>query len=347
VVADERCDDSLADDRRAAAVAYLESTYPNGATPGASVLVTCEGETVFAYNAGMADIEWQQPISSNTRFRLGSISKPLTAVAVLQLVEQGRIELDTQISAYVPNLPDYMRAVTVRQLLSHTSGLPDILLTPALLPLARDWVSVQQVIGMQGKTPPRFAPGEQYDYSNFNYVLIAALIEAVEETSYGDFMDEDVFSRLGLLRSSYDSRLSILPERAQGYDTSPFGELLHSENIDASHTSAAGALLSSANDLGTWASLLMSGELLQADTLAEAWTATVLPNGEATSYGLGFNIAIENSRRVIWHNGLSSGFQAAFSMYPDHGLVVIVLSNSFYLPNTTAAMDRVAAIVLE
>ena len=198
-VADEQCaKGALPENQAAKARTYLARTYPTGDNPGVSVLVACDGETLFAFNNGMANIEWRQPISSSTSFRLGSISKPLTAVAILQLAEQGKVELDAPIADYVPLLPQYMRPVTVRQLMNHTSGLPDILLTPTLLPLARDWVSIRQVIEMQANTPPRFASGERFDYFNFNYVLLAALIEAVTDTAHVDYMDNDVFQSLGL-----------------------------------------------------------------------------------------------------------------------------------------------------
>ncbi len=323
----------------------LASRYPDGEGPGAAVVVACDGTVLLSHNSGMANVEWRQPISGTTSFRVGSISKPLTAVAVLQLAERGAVDLDEPVSTYVPLLPDYMRPVTVRQLLSHTSGLPDILLTPSLLPLARDWVSVHQVIDMQAATPPRQAPGLAFDYSNFNYVLLTALLEAVTDTPYPEYMDR-TFASLGLTRSRYDARRSILPERAQGYETNAFGALVNSENIDMSHAAAAGALLSSAGDLARWSHLLVTGALLTPETLAEAWSPRALPDGSTPSYGLGFNVSRENGRRVVWHNGLASGFQAAFSIYPDHGLVVVVLSNGFHLPNTTESMDAVADIVL-
>lgn len=343
--AEEQCStDGLSEQQAREAHKYLSSSYPDGSNPGAAVLITCNGKTIFTHNGGMANIEWQQPISSNTLFRLGSISKPLTAVAILQLVEQGKINLDNPVSDYVALLPKYMRPVTVRQLMNHTSGLPDILLTPALLPLARDWVSKSQIIGMQANTPVRSAPGEKFEYSNFNYILLAALIEFVTDTKYSDYMDVNVFQALGMTRSHYDARRSILTERAQGYEKNRFGRLLNSENIDMSHASAAGALLSSANDLSKWSHLLISGILLKPETRKQAWSLQPIPNAQSSNYGLGFNIAKENGRRVIWHNGLASGFQAAFSMYPDHGLIVIVLSNGFHLPNTTKAMDQIADI---
>lgn len=345
--ATERCSAlNSAEQQQLEANDFLESQYPNGDNPGVSVLVSCDGETIYSFNSGMANIEWRQPVSSSTSFRVGSISKPLTAVAILQLVEHGRLDLDRPISDYVTLLPGYMQPVTARQLMSHTSGLPDILLTPSLLPLARDWVALRQVIEMQAKTPPRGDPGQAYEYSNFNYVLLAALIEAVTGLPYDEYMDER-FEPLGLHRTHYDRRRSILPARAQGYELSPFGEILHSENIDMSHASAAGALLSSPEDLSRWTHLLLSGKLLQPETLEEAWSAQELPNGATSSYGLGFNVGEEFGRRVIWHTGLASGFQAAWSVYPEEGLSVVVLSNGFHLPNPTQTMDRVAEMFLK
>lgn len=345
-VADRCSATGPSDEQRLAARTLLTDRYPDGPNPGVSVLASCDGKALFSFNSGMANIEWKQPIGSSTSFRVGSISKSLTAVAILQLVESGRIELDRPISSYVPLLPEYMRPVTVRQLMSHTSGLPDILLTPALLPLARDWVALSQIIGMQGKTPPREEPGQSFEYSNFNYVLLAALIESVTGTPYGEYMEQRVFEPRGLHRTHYDRRRAILAERAEGYELSLFGELLHSENIDMSHASAAGALLSSTENLALWTHLLLSGELLAPETLEAAWSGQELPDGTTTAYGLGFNLGEQFGRRVIWHTGLASGFQAAWSVYPDEGLSVIVLANGFHLPNPTKAMDQVAEILL-
>ena len=326
---------------------YLEGSYPDGNSPGVSVLIACQGQTVFGYNSGMANIEWGQPVSSDTSFRVGSISKPLTAVAILQLVEQGKVDLDRPISQYVPLLPDYMREVTVRQLMSHTSGLPDILLTPVLAPLARDWVAKRQVIGLQALTPPRSTPGEKFEYSNFNYVLLAALIEYTTGAGYGDYMNNEVFAPLGMTRSHYDARREIILERAQGYDLTPFGRLLNSENVDMSHASAAGALLSSANDLRRWAHLLMSGKLIEPETLESAWTPQAVEVGGPTRYGLGFNITVENGRRVIWHTGMASGAQCALSMFPENGLTISACANSLQLPRTGKATDRIAEIFFQ
>ena len=312
--------------------------------PGAAYVVSKDGEILASGGVGIADMEWSLKITDETVFRLGSISKTITAVAVLQLAEQGLIDLDLAIAAYVPDLPTQMGAVTMRQLMSHRSGLAEHVWNPDILPFVWQPVTTQQMIDLQKNMPIDFKPGEQYNYVNFNYLVVAHVIEQVTGQTYVDFVN-DHFAAQAMPNSHYDWHDTIIPGRAEFYDKRD-GAILNSQEVDLTHVSAAGALMSSAKDMAHWAQLLVDGELISAIALREAWTAAPLPNGTSTKYGLGFNVGELAGEKLIWHNGLTPGSQSAFSIAPDQGLFVAVLSNGFYLPNSTNLIDEMMTIMI-
>ena len=325
-----------------AATQAAETYDANG--PGAAYVISKNGEILASGGVGIADMEWGLKISDDTVFRLGSISKTITAVTVLQLVENGLIDLDQMISAYAPQLPDQMGAVTMRQLMSHRSGLAEHAWNPDLLPFIWQPVTTQQMIDLQKDLPIDFAPGEQYAYVNFNYVVVAHVIEKVTGQTYVEFIN-DRFAAQAMPNSHYDWHDTIISGRAEFYDQRD-GVILNSQEVDLTHVSAAGALMSSAEDMAHWAGLLADNSLISEAALAEAWTAAPLPDGTPTKYGLGFNVGELAGERLIWHNGLTPGSQSAIGIAPDQGIFIAVLSNGFYLPNSTTLMEKMMAIML-
>ncbi len=325
------------------AAAHAISQYePLG--PGAAYVIAQNGDILASGGIGFADLEWGLMNTDETVFRLGSISKSITAVAVLQLVEQGMIDLDQEIIAYDPGLPIQMGAVTMRQLMSHRSGLAEHVWNPDLLPLVWQPVTTQQMIDLQKDKPINFPPGEKYDYVNFNYVLVAHIIERVTGKSFVSFINE-LFAAQDMPNSHYDWHDTIIPNRAEFYDERE-GVILNSQEVDLTHVSAAGALLSSAQDMARWATLLTNNNLISAASLEEAWTPAPLPDGSVTTYGLGFNVTEFAGERLIWHTGLTPGSQGAFDLAPDQDLFVAVLSNGFYLPSTGQLVDEMMMIML-
>lgn len=331
--------------RATLAVSLFNEAYADDSGPGAAFLISHDGEVLASNAIGYADLEWEAQLTDETLLRLGSISKPITSIAVLQLVEKGMLDIDTPISGYAPNLPAQIGAVTLRQLMSHRSGLAEHVFNPALLPFIWQPMTTDQIIDLQKEEPVNFKPDEQYEYVNFNYVVVAHIIEKVTGRSYVDFINEDVFSALGMTNSRYDQNNIIIPGRAEFYDEQE-GFLANTAAVDLSHVSAAGALLSSVKDMNHWAHLLNSGGLVSATTLKEALIPAPLPDGAPTTYGLGFNIGDPNSDKMIWHNGLTPGAQGAMALEPEAGIFIIVLSNGFHLPNTTKVMRRMMAAML-
>jgi len=320
----------------------IETYDANG--PGAAYVISKNGIVLASGGIGIADMEWGLQNTDKTVFRLGSISKTITAIAVLQLVEKDLLDLNQPISAYAPDLPKQMGAVTMRQLMSHRSGLAEHVWNPDLLPFIWQPMTTQQVIDLQQDAPIDFAPGEKYNYVNFNYVVVAHIIERVTDKTFVNFIN-DFFAEQAMPNSHYDWHDAIIQNRAEFYDERD-GVILNSQEVDLTHVSAAGALMSSAMDMARWSQLLAENKLISKTALAEAWTPAPLPDGTATEYGLGFNVSELAGERLIWHNGLTPGSQSAFGYTPESGIFIAVLSNGFYLPSTTKLMEEMMTIMV-
>ena len=329
--------------RASLAVARAVETY-DASGPGAAYVISKDGVIVAAGGVGLADLEWKLKNTADTVFRLGSISKSLTAVAVLELAEVGRLDIDLPISNYAPELPQQMGLVTLRQLMSHRSGLAEHVWNPDILPFVWQPVTTQQMIEMQKDFPADFAPGANYAYVNFNYLLAAHIVERVTGKTFVEFIN-GYFAKHAMTQSHYDWHDAIIPRRAEFYDKKD-DVILNSQEVDLTHVSAAGALMSSANDMAHWANRLLNHQLTSEAFLEEAWTAAPLPDGTPTKYGLGFNVGEISGEEMIWHNGLTPGSQAAFGLVPNEGLFVAILSNGFYLPNSTKLMEEMMTIML-
>ncbi|MGJ8535669.1 MAG: serine hydrolase domain-containing protein, partial [Parasphingopyxis sp.] len=241
-------------------------------------------------------------------------------------------------------LPDNLGRPTIRQLLSHTSGLPDHFSLPEIPAIMRNPITPDGIIALMAEAEPRFEPGAQHSYSNFNYVLLGKLIETLDEQhrDYGTYIEEEIFAPLGMMNSHYDRQAAIIPNRARGYDHDGSGPV-NTITFETSLAYAAGALMSSANDMALFTRALRGETLLSAEMKEAAWTPVALPNGQATNYGLGFNIGEFLGETAIWHNGSINGFQAAWIYLPASDRTVAVLSNGHYRPNTTVLARRILA----
>tara|TARA_R110000868_G_scaffold188932_2_gene431808 strand:+ start:15119 stop:16789 length:1671 start_codon:yes stop_codon:yes gene_type:complete len=327
----------------AAVQAMAEENY-GGDEAGAAVMVLEGDGPAWAEGFGLADMENGVANTASTSFRIGSISKPFTAVAVLRLVEAGEVELDAPIGRYLADLPGILGQPTVRQILSHTSGLPDHFALPQVATIFRNPIEPDGIIALMAEAEFQFEPSTRWAYSNFNYVLLGRLIEALDPQGrdYGQYIEDEIFAPLGMVNSHYDRQAAIIPRRAHGYDRDDHGPV-NTVTADPSLAYAAGALMSSAEDMGLFSRALIDHRLLSEAMLDLAWTAVILPDGEDTGYGLGFNVGRFMGQRVIWHNGSTNGFQAAWLNLPESGRTVAVLSNGYYRPNTTMMARRMLA----
>jgi len=301
------------------------------AEPGAaglSIAVARADKVILAKGYGMADLELSVPVSTDSIFRIGSVTKQFTSAAVMRLVEEGKVSLDAPVQTYVPDFPVKEWPVTVRHLLTHTSGIWSY--TDDTKFMTRDSsleLTPAELIATFADRPLEFEPGTKFNYSNSAYYLLGAVVEGASGKPYARYVQEELFGRLGLAHTRYESNADIIPGRAQGY-TLKDGKLANDKAIGADVPGAAGSLLSTATDLVRWEIALSAGMAVNPESYAQMTTGAVLANGEETHYGFGLAIKDWEGRRRISHGGGIFGFTSMLLTLPDDGLTVAVLSNS-------------------
>ena len=305
--------------------------------PAVSIAVIKDGILVKAEGYGLADTEHNIPARPDTVFKIGSVSKQFIAAGVMLLVQDGRITPDDSVSKYIADAPASWKPITLRHLLTHTSGLVregpgfnpyrvqpdiDVITTAYLLPL-------------------RFKPGEKYEYSNLGYYVLAEIIYRASGKPWPDFLRERIFTPLAMTATRVTTVADIVANRADGYLWNT-DKLLNAENWPAVRPS--GAFLSTALDMAKWEAALQSDRILTASTKEEMWTPVKLNDGREYPYGFGWEVDYfpngvgATGVPMIRHEGSIPGFRAVYWRLPNHGLTVIVLSNL-----EGAALDKLTA----
>jgi CubicO group peptidase (beta-lactamase class C family) len=296
-------------------------------TPGAALLLVRNGEVLYRRGIGLANLEHRVPLAPDMPFRLGSITKPVTATAILMLAEAGELALTDPISQLLPDFPMGETAITPEHLLTHTSGIPNYTEFPAWFAVQRQDVSLDQLIDVFRTHPKAFAPGTRWEYSNANYVLLGAIIETISGKTYGEFMADHIFTPLSMADTSYEPTTSrVIPRMAGGYSPGP-GAYVHAEYLSYTWLHAAGGLVSTVDDLARWYTALRAGNLLTEETLRKMWTPYLLPDGTSARYGYGWWLGEWQGHRVVEHYGCLPGYAAQLIALPDDDILVIVLSN--------------------
>ncbi len=295
--------------------------------PGVAVIAVKDGQTVFYKGHGLANLELDVPIEPDMVFRIGSVTKQFTAVAILMLAEQGKLSLDDSISKFLPDYPTHDYLITVKHLLTHTSGIKSYTSMPEWIPLWRKDFTVQELIDFFKNQPMVSAPGKRWAYNNSGYILLGAIIEKTTDQTYGQFIQQSIFELLGMKQSYYDNPSQVIPRRVAGYDKSPNG-FTNAACISMTQPYAAGALASTVSDLALWDMALYSEKLLKFETLEQAHTSYHLLDGSPTAYGFGWMISEYAGHRVIEHSGGIQGFRSHTIRLPDDHVFVAVLSNN-------------------
>ncbi|MHC6218772.1 serine hydrolase domain-containing protein [Stenotrophomonas acidaminiphila] len=295
----------------------------DGRVPGAAVLVLKDGQPVFRRGYGLAVVEDGTPVSPATNFRLASVSKQFTAAAILLLAEDGRLSIDDPLKKWLPGLPAVADAMTLRQLLSHTSGLLDYedLMDPADTRQVHD-MDVLHLLQKENRT--YFAPGSSYRYSNSGYALLALVVDKASGSDFASFLRQRIFLPLGMTATfAHQDGVDEVPDRAYGYSQIDG----HWQRTDQSTTSAVlgdGGIYSSIDDLARWDAALYDERLLRRASLQQAFSAaTATPEPDVPHYGFGWRI----NGDALWHSGESIGFRNVIVRYPKQKLTVVVLSN--------------------
>lgn len=284
-----------------------------------SVLVAKGDQIVFNKAYGSANLEWDVANTPTTKYRIGSITKQFTAVSILLLEERGKLKLDDPVKKHFAGAPAAWDGVTLKHLLSHTSGVASFTSFPKYPKLKQFQTSAAELIGLFKDKPLEFAPGEKWVYSNSGYVLLGYIIEKASGMSYAEFVQANLFTPLAMADSGYDSNASVIARRAAGYTRS--GESMN--NADFVHMSvphAAGALYSTTGDLLRWQRGLYGGKVLSAASLTRMTTPI------KNDYALGLGVQT-GKRKMYSHGGGIEGFNTYLAYYPDTQVTVVALSN--------------------
>lgn len=295
--------------------------------PGATVLVAKDGKVIFRKGYGMANLELGVRNEPHMVFRLGSITKQFTAVAILMLYEQGKLDLQDEITKFLPDYPTHAHRITIEHLLQHTSGIKSYTGMQNWASVMRKDFTVDEMIDFFSCQPMEFAPGEKWNYNNSGYFLLGAIIEKVSGQTYAEFLQRHIFEPLGMKHSHYDLPNPILPGRAAGYKPTPDG-FQNADYLSMTQPYAAGSLASSVDDMLLWDEALYTEKLLKQETLEKAWTSGRLNNGEEFGYGYGWAVADFQGTRVITHAGGINGFLTDGMRLPDDHVYAILLTNA-------------------
>jgi CubicO group peptidase (beta-lactamase class C family) len=291
--------------------------------PGISLLVNKDGKTVLAEGYGLANVEHQVAVKPETVFQSGSVGKQFTATAVMMLVEDGNIGLDDKIAKYFTNAPQSWANITVRNLLTHTSGLGGY---PSDFDLRRDYTEDELLTKVMA-TPLTFEPGEKWSYSNLGYLTLGILISKVTGEFYGDFLRERIFKPLGMITAGIISEADIITNRAAGYREVE-DKLKNQEWVSPTMNSTAdGSLYLTVYDLAKWDAALYTEKVLKRSSLEQMWTPVTLNNGKTHPYGFGWSVADVRGHRLIHHGGAWQGFHCDIQRYVDDKLTVIGFDN--------------------
>ncbi len=305
---------------------HLFREFGRREAPGLSVMVIRAGQKLFARGYGLANLEDGTPCDLQTNFRLASLTKQFTAMAVLILCQRKKLVLDDRLTDFFPELPALAKQITLRHLLTHTSGLPDyetLLPRGTTLPvLDKD---VLRLLLRENQTC--FRPGKRYRYSNSGYALLALIVEARSGNTFSRFLKDNIFTPLGMTGTlAYEQGLSVVPHRAFGYTRSARGF----ERTDQSLTSLVlgdGGIYSSVADLYLWDQALYTNRLVSRKLLEQAFTPTVKTEFPGSGYGFGWFIGNYRGLKEIWHYGETVGFTTRIARFPQHKLTVILLAN--------------------
>lgn len=312
--------------------------------PGLSVAVAAGGKMVWAAGFGLADLENHVPAKATTVYRLASVSKPFTAVAVMQLVEQGRMDLDAPVEKYVPSFPKKQWPVTIRHLLCHQSGIRHYR-DGAEVNSTRHYTDLIEPLRIFQNDPLLFEPGTRFSYTTYGYNLLGAAVEGASGMKFLDYLRRHIFEPAGLSRMRDDNVYDLIPDRARGYRRVLGGKIENCALADTSNKIPGGGLVGTVEDLVDFAIHLNGGTLLKPETVRRMFTPQKTRDGNTTPYGLGWQIFERGSRRWVGHGGAQQGVRTLLLMRPERGFAVALMANLEGV-NLEPAAGRIAAIVL-
>jgi len=309
--------------------------------PGIALLVMRDGAIVREQGYGRANLEHGVPVTPDTIFQSGSTGKQFTAAGILLLVEDGRLKLDDSLAKHLPGSPADWQRITVRQLLTHTSGIKD---NTDEFDYRKDYTDAELLAVMQ-RLPLEFEPGTQWSYSNSGYLILGLLTTKLAGEHWSDFQAERLFAPLGMQTTRVISESDLVPHRAAGYELDKNGKVVNQAWVAPTFNRCAdGALYYSIRDLAAWEKALEARAFLKPQGFAAWWAPVRLANGTNYPYGFGWFLSEQRGDAVIEHGGSWQGFRAAITRYPEQRLAVMVLANSAIAP-VEAMSHEIAGLV--
>jgi len=313
---------------------YVETQMRNLHIPGVSLAVVRGGRIVKARGYGLANIETYYAAAPNTVYELGSLTKQFTAAALLMLVEEGKVGLGDKITKYFPDAPPHWGRITVRHLLTHTSGIRNHVAVPGYLKIFKTDVTYEttpargELLKEFYKLPKEFEPGETWAYDNTGYYLLGVIIEKVSGKSYYQFLDDRIFKPLGMQSTRSTDPRPVVPNRAAGYEWVN-GKFENRPALLPAVAFSAGTILSTVEDMAKWDAALDTERLLKRSSLEQMWAPSRTNDGAFASFNYGFGWFVDsyNGRRFVQHSGGTPGFSSAIYRFTDDRLTVIVLTN--------------------
>jgi D-alanyl-D-alanine carboxypeptidase len=300
----------------------LSSIYPLN-EPGAAIRVDRDGKTILRKGYGIADLKQNVPITPTTAFHVGSVTKQFTAVAILKLVEQGRLSLSDPVARFIPTISG---TFTIEQLLTHTSGLRSFSQASGFTYWSRLRIAPTQILSVIQAEPRSFPPGLGWEYSDSGYFILGLVIERVSGKSYSRFIEDMILSPLGMKNTRVDDSAHAIRGMSAGYVINA-GTYERAPYINMSVPYSAGAITSTVDDLAIWDRALYGERLIGRALLAKAFSPYLLPNGESTYYGYGWAINNFRGEALIEHGGRINGFECHIIRVPARRIFIAVLSN--------------------
>ncbi|MDQ3012889.1 MAG: beta-lactamase family protein [Acidobacteriota bacterium] len=295
--------------------------------PAISIAVVTDNRLRWSKGFGFADHEKKIPATATTVYRLASITKSITATAVMQLVEQGKLELDAPVQKYCPAFPEKQWQVTSRQLLAHLGGIRHHRFTD---PSTRHFDSITDSLSFFKDDPLLHEPGTKYFYSTLGYSVLGCAIEGATKTSYMDYLREKIFKPAGMVRTQLDDLKAMIPNRARLYSKGSNGEVRDAPPVDTSGRLPGGGLVSTVEDLARFAIAIQQGKLVKAETLAQMWTRQKTRDGKPLqSYGLGWLIRDADGKEAkqVWNDGSQAGTRTYLYLIPEKGFAIALMTN--------------------
>jgi len=306
----------------------LDSLREAEKVPGIDVAVALNGEIVWSEGFGFADLEHETPVKHGyTLFRIGSVSKPLTAAAMGQLMDDGKLDISQPVQAYVPAFPEKKYPITVKQVGGHIAGIRHYageheVLNTTYYPTVTDGLQIFQDDSLL------FEPGTDYSYSSYGFNLLSAVVEGASGEDFLSYVQKNVFDPLGMTRTTADFNTKIITGRTSFYDLDSTGEIVNAAYVDNSYKWAGGGFISCTSDLIKFGEAFRTSSILSDSVRSILLTPQTLADGSATTYGVGWGVWTKNNRKGFGHTGGSVGGITDLRIYPQEGLVLVLLSNS-------------------